>query len=90
MEKILIVDEDGAIIGVHDDDMPLVGGVRETKRSASVEPLPDGHWEITLADIPELGAWKKKKLKKKFDTRKEALEVELLLVQKILVAVEGS
>ncbi len=80
--KVYVVEEDGSIVGLHDDDMILPGATQEIERASIVEPNPNGTWFVRLTDAARNGKWAGHLVGDNYPTRTAALAAEVEFINK--------
>lgn len=81
--KTLVIETDGSITTIYDDDLPPVGP-RKMERAASVEPDEDGLWSVTMSYSELNGRIKGVKMASGTVSRAAALQTEHYIVEKAL------
>jgi hypothetical protein len=79
MFKLLKIDAEGKINGLYDDSLHNLGTVKNVARASTIEPNPDGGWDVRLTDEPRNGQFKGRFIGN-FSTRKKAIEAEVVFV----------
>jgi len=80
MDKLLIVDEQGDVLALHDDDLPDFGP-RKIARASEVEPDENGNWTVRLTEHPVNGLFAGTVIAHGVARRETALLMERAFIQ---------
>lgn len=81
MQKLLVIDTDGTVNALYDDNLAFLGQP-EIKRASEVEPEPDGNgWYVKLSGDPRNGKHAGEYILRNGRSRAEALAFEVAFIQ---------